>query len=439
MAPPFRSGVLRRTGGIHDVDRGVPPAICAWVVSRPCAVAQVVDQSRLPCLGTRTELGQERASMLVHQVVGQPGQAGGPPTNVRAISDLIVTPGVIGFDAAVAYVTDGGVDALLRTVNVPASRAAWSRLAKRFLVSVDWCRSDPTALERLAAIPNAQVRVHDGARVVMRTGCVPHLPWHPKWFSVYGPSVRGVLCGSGNLSRNGLSKGHEAGLLQIVRSPRTAAERTIEASLANGATWFDRHWRAGTALVDVLPPYRTEFARHPIGVVGRSEDASDGTDAASRTRGLRPEQIAKLSSATNLWIAAGTLSRNRGEGVQGNQLMMSAMTRVFFGVEPRVVPKNTHFESIVIEHPSNPGKRIATTLRFSHNSMDVLGLPVPSAPWPSAYDGKTLLFTKVARGTALHYILSVGSTAGALAWQRRSAGQGSAYKMQSGREWGVFS
>lgn len=377
--------------------------------------------------------------MIVHEVVGQPGAGLGPTTNVAAIRNLVGTSGVTGFDAAVAYVTDGGVDTLLRAVDAPTTAGVWAGLTKRFLVSVDWCRSDPTALERLAAIPNTQVKVHDGARVVGRTGCVPLLPWHPKWFAVNGPGVRGVLCGSGNLSRNGLSRGHEAGIVQVVRTPRTAAEMAIETSLANGALWFETYWRDATLAHRILPQYRAEYARHPAGVVGRNEDASDGSALAPRGRGLKPEQITRLASATNLWIEAGALSRNRGEDEPGNQLMMSAMTRVFFGAEPCMVPKNTRFENIIVEHPNDPNERVATTLRYSHNSMDVLGLPVPLAPWPSVYDGKIVLFTKVARGTELHYVLTVRGASGAHPWRRRSAGQGSAYVMRSGREWGVFS
>lgn len=112
--------------------------------------------------------------MLLQRMIGQPGVSGTHVRNVDAILELVGS-GAVAFDSAVAYVTDSGVDALLREVSAQGADVAWNGLTKRFLVGIDWYRSDPTALERLAGVP-ATIRVHDGLRVVDRKGCVPYVP-----------------------------------------------------------------------------------------------------------------------------------------------------------------------------------------------------------------------------------------------------------------------
>lgn len=118
--------------------------------------------------------------------------------------------------------------------------------------------------------------------------------------------------------------------------------------------------------------------------------------------------------------------------------MMSAMMRVFFGAPATEVDENTAVARPTIEHPSVVGLIAEAPIRFSDNSMDVISLPVPETPWPPTYDDKTLLFTKVSRGSALHYSLTVRSTASAKTWRDASSARGTSYAMRSGRRWGVF-
>jgi len=373
--------------------------------------------------------------MFIQKVVGQPGTGAARVQNVDAVLDL-VDSSATHFDAAVAYVTDSGVDALLSSVVARGLDQQWRNLRKRFLVSCDWFRSDPTALERLAGLPSA-VRVHDGRRVVDRKGCVPYVPWHPKWFAARGPSVKGLFCGSGNLSRNGLLFGHEAGILQVVERPTNHAERLVEATLDEGAVWFERNWRRATPLNDVLSAYQRGFATQPM-PLGRNDETSDASGRVGRRHGLSADQLAALTAARNFWIEGGTLSRNRGPGRPGNQLMMSALMRAFFGAPATDVDENTAVARPTIEHPAIPQVLVDAPIRFSDNSMDVISLPVPEVPWPTTYDDRTLLFTKVARGSSLHYVLTVRTVSGARAWRTASIAQGTSYAMRSGRRWGVF-
>ena len=254
-----------------------------------------------------------------------------------------------------------------------------------------------------------------------------------------GPKVRGQLIGSGNLSRNGLLTGHEAGLLQILANPANKTERAVDAAIQSGTDWFEHMWNVATPLPSVIDRYRRGFAALPKENVGRNDDVVDESGRVGTRYGLSAEQLAALTSGSNFWIEGGTLSRNRGPSRPGNQLMMSALMRVFFGAPAIEVPKNTARGSAMIEHPQQVTTVVSSPIRFSHNSMDVISLPVPEAPWPTSYDDRVLMFTKVSRGGGLHYVLSVKSVSAARTWRSASEAQGTSFTMRrGGRRWGVF-
>src|SRR5213080_2846883 len=121
---------------------------------------------------------------------------------------------VTRLDAAVAYATTGGVEAILESL-VP-HRAS---LRLRWLLAIDWCRSEPAALDQLQAEAQTQIRIVDGAHVVRQPACVPRVPFHPKTFVLRGPTAVGIVTGSGNASRNGMAKGHEVGNVLVVDNP----------------------------------------------------------------------------------------------------------------------------------------------------------------------------------------------------------------------------
>ena len=152
---------------------------------------------------------------------------------------------------------------------------------------------------------------------------------------------------------------------------------------------------------------------------------------------LRVEDLLRLRSAQHLWIEAGNVSRNRGPGVPGNQIMMRAMTRVFFGVAARDVPRDTHLGQLAIRYHGHTSWD--RTLRYSNNAMDVLTVPVPGSPaGPPAYDNQTLVFSKVSHGGALIYELKVASPAEKTTLVRRSKKVGGHFVMSSGRKFGVY-
>src|SRR5205823_2120716 len=115
---------------------------------------------------------------------------------------------------AVAYATLGGVKAFERRMEQGLGDR-WRAMQKRWLVGIDWCRSDPPALRRLSAIQNSAVKIPSG-RTLVASACMPRDTFHPKLFMFDGPRLTSVVCGSGNLSVNGLTRGCECGSVVVV-------------------------------------------------------------------------------------------------------------------------------------------------------------------------------------------------------------------------------
>src|SRR5262245_3514327 len=112
--------------------------------------------------------------MIEHEFVCQP-QA----ENYGSLFARAMRPGGINrFDVAVAYVTTPGVRTLM---DILAEHAAdqWDRMRKRWLVGIDWCRTEPTALDVLSQLPLSDVKIFAGREVVARRNCVPKVPFHP--------------------------------------------------------------------------------------------------------------------------------------------------------------------------------------------------------------------------------------------------------------------
>lgn len=340
------------------------------------------------------------------------------------------------FDVAVAYATIGGVKELTRKCRLLGGKE-WESMEKRWLVGIDYCRTEPMAIEMLANEPRSTVKIHDGNNVVRRLRCTPILPFHPKAFVFRSDTATAIVSGSGNLSRNGLTKGHEVGSLLVVRDPKSQHENTANDVCLGVRTWFDQLWSRGTAATRVLPSYTSIFESvdHLRTPVATDDDAGDTEwlETGSRRGALTAEQLRQLRACRHLWIEAGTLTKNRGPMRPGNQLMMSRMTRVFFGFPSKDVNRDTTIGSVSICYGSH--RRDDCSLRFSNNAMDVLGLPIPDEGGPSKYDDEFLHFERMSDGS---FNLTIGRGGQLQAWSRKSAAIGALHSMRSGRKWGVY-
>lgn len=322
--------------------------------------------------------------------------------------------------AAVAYATHSGVAELVHRLE---AMARWQDVRKRWLIGIDFCRSDPLALDELNALPKSQVRIHDGAFVVGRSGCWPRTSFHPKVYAFRRNTEKAVVVGSGNLSRTGLCAGIEAGA--VVAEPSASAYRQIR-------TWFDGHWEEATPLGEIADGYDAQYRaadnrKHPT--------PTDDDAAPAGTRGqLTPIQLRKLNVCKHLWIEAGNLHLNRGADRLGNQLMLKRNSRVFFGFPALDLSRDTTLGDVEIDYGGTV--RRDCSLRFSNNGMDVLTLPLPGTHGPEKYDQETLCFEQVG---LRRFRLTVGRRRDAASWKRRSKAVDAHFRMSSGgREWGVF-
>lgn len=341
------------------------------------------------------------------------------------------------FDAAVAYATLGGVSELDKACR-RVDPVAWDAMEKRWLVGIDYCRTEPLAIRQLQQLPNSDVRIHAGKAVVARKQCTPLLPFHPKLYLLHGPGTIGAICGSGNLSRNGLTKGHEVGNLMITRDPSDSAELLVKKICGGLATWHTDSWKQASKVAAILDQYEETYsaADHLRSPTPTDDDTGDAESLASDHRNRRvlgPEDLRRLRACRHLWVEAGKLTKNRGPSRPGNQLMLTPMTRVFFGFPARDVPRDTAIGMVAIRYAAQT--RDDCSLVFSNNSMDKLTLPVPDSGGPSDYDHTNLLFEKRSDGT---FVLKLGTANEKGRWVKTSQSIGGHRKMTSGRQWGVF-
>ena len=324
-------------------------------------------------------------------------------------------------DAAVAYTTHSGVAELISTLS---ELDGWRKTRKRWLVGIDYCRSDPTALDYLNRLPASHLRIHDGTFVSQRSGCAPRVSYHPKLYMISGPERSAVVVGSGNLSHTGLTLGIEAGVSIL---------DTNADNLSSAKTWFSRHWRRASVWETVKERYCREYASLKNRQTPMASEDDSVPEIAGNRGHISPEQLRQLRVCQNLWIEAGTLTKNRGRRNPGNQLMLKRNSRVFFGFPASDLTRDSLIGHVAIEFDGQV--RPDCSLRFSNNHMDVLTLPVPDAGGPPTYDNEILCFKRIDVRT---FRLRLGTRRKASDWKRRSLMINASLALRSGRKWGVY-
>lgn len=304
--------------------------------------------------------------------------------------------------AAFAYATDSGVSQI------------WTHLGRsidgvrrnRWLLGIDFGRSRPAAIRKLAEFGQAEIRIHDGAYVVESQGFIPRVSFHLKTMLVLdseGYPLKQVV-GSGNLSASGLSAGIEAGaLVDFAKFKRSHCEELIQI--------LEGLWDNGTPFEEIIDQYEDCYAEEVL-----------------------PPNSSLVDQETEnvqfFWIDVGYVTKNRGEDKPGNQFDLPRGSHVHLGLEKVVEPDlNAVLGEIDILTPT--GELVARNLRFGNNSMEKLTLPIPEEYGYECYDGKILTFevseTSVVLNALEHddFFRLFGSNISAC------------YEMQSGRRYGI--
>jgi hypothetical protein len=244
-----------------------------------------------------------------------------------------------------------------------------------------------------------------------------------------GKSSAAIICGSGNLSANGLTKGCEVGSVCLIKT----ASPTSHPQFANLQKWFRAAWNDADSYDALHANYkaRCDALVKDKKPVPTEDDAKPPEEAGAR-RGLSEIQMRQLRTYDHLWIEAGSLGANLGPGIPGNQLDMTRLTRVFFGVPPEHVEPNTILDHVTLRWEGEviPNR----TVKFGDNGMDKLNVPPPGNRGALFYKNKTLLLTREPNGS---YEFTVGGDAERAAWLRRSKRLNANYNVGQ-RLWGLF-
>ena len=353
--------------------------------------------------------------MKVNVIVTEPGSTQYINLIENGFHDLSPT----SMDAAIAYVTHSGVAELCSLLK---KHESWNQTRKRWLIGIDFCRSDPFALTHLDTLPRSRVRVFDGQFVVNQKGCVPRVSYHPKLYLFRKKNQSLLVIGSGNLSYTGLQMGIEAGI-----SISSKAENT------NVLPWFNVQWNQAIPLAEIVSSYEIKYAASSHRRTPYPTEEDHVERSSRQTQEISSRVLGQLRVCEHLWVEAGRLHKNRGLNNPGNQLMLKKNTRVFFGFPAQVLAPDSLVGHIEVQY----GNHISSnrSIRYSNNHMDVLSLPIPSAEGPAKYDSEVVRFTRIG---LRRFLLELGSSAQASNWRRRSRSIDVLFKMRSGREWGIY-
>jgi HKD family nuclease len=266
--------------------------------------------------------------------------------------------------AAFAYVTDSGVAQLSTHLSpvLGASREC------RWLFGIDYGRSHPVALRRLAAFGDSTIRIHDGAHVVQSIAFVPRVSFHLKTaltLQKTGHPCKQIV-GSGNLSASGLLAGIEAGCV--------VDYATVDDAYADALmTELERLWEVSTPLDDVIDDYESLYER------------------LIQPRVLESKPRILSECAELFWIDVGYVTKNRGPNKPGNQFDLPKGAHALLGLKEVTNPAlNSVLGNLNVRTRS--GRVVERTLRYGNNSMEKLTLPIPEENGYECYDGKILTF-----------------------------------------------
>src|SRR5205823_7281321 len=115
--------------------------------------------------------------MYEHRLYAQNPESGDLGKILEGITTLATVPHD-EFHAAVAYASASGCETLVQALKTTGG--AWNASRKRWLISIDFGRTEPSALEYLAEVGGSEVRVPNGLQVVQTAQFFPPYVFHSK-------------------------------------------------------------------------------------------------------------------------------------------------------------------------------------------------------------------------------------------------------------------
>ncbi len=333
---------------------------------------------------------------------------------------------------AVAYASLAGCRDLVGGLTRNMRR--WRGARKEWLVSIDFGRTEPQAVDFLRHLTNSAVRVPDAQNLLQRK-LVPERCFHAKSF-IFTEDLTvadggfGLFTGSANLTLSGLHTGVEHGVALLWKPPRRRAEQSLLAGMQQSLKWWDDAWqRADIGTSSLIADYR------------RIRPVPAREDAAGTVRMFTSSTATEIAAAEGLpwaqsrclWAQTYSLYQNRGPGRPGNQLDLRRGTRVYFGLTPSKVPPDTKLGEVLLQYGEGPS--IARSVRFANNHMDKVNLPVPGEGGPPSYDNTYVHFERLGPG---RFKIIVPRSDEWKAWISESRRQGMLYEFTGGRKYGFY-
>jgi HKD family nuclease len=352
---------------------------------------------------------------------------------IRSLAEL---KGYKQFRAGVAYATLNGSRLLVKRL----WHSPWRTTPKRWLISIDYGRTEPSALTYLSGIYKTELRIPNGSVVVEAGGFMPSVTFHPKAYAVDdiakgNKSVFGTFIGSGNLTASGLLTGSECGVLLYWKHPSGFQKKEMLNAYST-MSWFETVWENATPVADIIENYAKRWKKAKPPIVEEDEKVVDLFEGGP-THVVAGDFALALASAKAFWIEVHELYKNRGATQAGNQVDTPRGTRVFFGFSPTAVARDTVLGQVALQNDGfGP---VECSVRFANNQMDKVNLPVPGTDGPDSYDDSILLFDRsglTAKG-APKFRLTVGTEANLKKWKADAAFE-EERTMQSGRRYGVL-
>jgi len=227
----------------------------------------------------------------------------------------------------------------------------WNNVRKDWLIGIDNGITEPKSLEYLASLPNSTLHIFD-AEYLLENNLQPRQKFHTKLyiFESHDNHAIGVFSGSANLTLSGLFLNTEQAISAVFQDPFTDDEKHS----------LDRTYEQKQILESIFNnnvDFSPELYQRYRKLCEQRQEFVQNEDKRRIPRSLganNPEfninKAAAIAAASNYWIEIRYVVENLGKGLPGNQIDLQRGSRVFFGFDIGMVPRNTIFGKRIIRY-----------------------------------------------------------------------------------------